>query len=201
MEKMTKNISPERKIHTACKEKSSIERAELLNRKKILKLRAEELAEEPKKDLVIEKGLEIVTFMLADEIYGIESSFVREVIHLKSVTQLPCTPSFVFGITNVRGKLVSIIDLKDLLELPVRGIKDLNRVLIVQTKDLELGLLTDDIGGVKIILSHDLQPSLPALAGILSEYMQGITEQRLIVLDIKKILADTRIIVNEKVKR
>ena len=197
---MTKNISPKSKIHAVSKEKASIDRAEFLNRQKILKLRAEELAEEPKKDRVSEKGLEIVTFMLADEIYGIESSFVREVVYLKSITQLPCTPSFVFGITNVRGKLVSIIDLKDLLDLPVRGIKDLNRVLIVRTQDLELGLLTDDIGSVKIIFSHDLQPSLPALTGLRSEYMQGITEQRLIVLDIKKILTDTRIIVNEKVK-
>jgi purine-binding chemotaxis protein CheW len=67
----------------------------------ILKARACELAREPRRDDA--EHVEIVEFMLANERYGLESCYVREVYPLKDYTPLPCTPSFVLGLINVRG--------------------------------------------------------------------------------------------------
>ena len=92
----------------------------------ILKERAKDLAEEPRQEDMGEGQLELVEFILAYEKYGIESSFVREVYPLKEFTPVPCTPSFIFGITNVRGKLISVMDIKEFFGLPSKGLTDLN---------------------------------------------------------------------------
>ena len=166
----------------------------------ILHSRAAQLALEPDSDAHDKNMMEIVAFILAGEIYGIESSFVREVTQLKNVTQLPGTPSFVFGITNVWGTLLSVINLKNLLQLPARGITDMNKILIVRTPDLEVGLLVDDVKGIQMISPDTLQTSLATLTGVQSDYLRGVTRDQWVVLDIQKILADPRIIVFEELE-
>lgn len=93
------------------------------DKKRILKERARLLAQEPEKK---EAGdtIEILEFSLAHERYGIETSFIREVYPLKEYTPLPCTPAFVFGLINVRGQVLSIIDMRKFFELPEKGISD-----------------------------------------------------------------------------
>lgn len=142
--------------------------------------------------------IEIVEFMLANEHYGIESSYVREVFPLREYTPLPCTPSFVLGLVNVRGHVISVIDIKKFFELPERGISDLNKVIIIQDRDMEFGILADSVSGVRKIDFKDIQPSLPTLKGIRVEYLRGITTERLVVLDAKKLLSDGNIVVCEE---
>jgi purine-binding chemotaxis protein CheW len=167
----------------------------------ILHTRAAQLALESIDDSHDEDRMEVVAFVLAGEIYGIESAFVREVTQLKNVTQLPSTPPFVFGITNVRGRLLSVINLKNLLHLPARGITDMNKILIVRTSDLEVGLLVDDVKGIQMICPETLQTSLATLTGVQSDYLRGVTQDQWVILDIQKILADPGIIVCEEVEQ
>src|SRR5258707_9878632 len=79
-------------------------------RKKILQERAKGLARERKAVDRQEEQLEVVEFLLAGERYAVESSWVREIYPLKDLTPLPGTPSFVPGIINVRGQIVSVVD-------------------------------------------------------------------------------------------
>ncbi|MBI4639963.1 MAG: chemotaxis protein CheW [Candidatus Tectomicrobia bacterium] len=171
----------------------------LEERKKILKARAQALAQEPKEEEAAEESLEVIEFLLAYERYGIESSSIREVYPLKELTPLPCTPPFVLGIINVRGQILSIIDIKKLFGLPENGLTNLNKVIIVRTDDMELGILADAILGIRSISLEDIQPALPTLTGIHAEYLRGVTKERLVVLDVEKILSDKKIIVHEEV--
>jgi purine-binding chemotaxis protein CheW len=159
-------------------------------KKKILKERARTLAREPKGDGLREEQLEIVEFLLASERYAIESSWVREVYPLKDLTPLPGTPSFVLGIINVRGQIVSVVDLKKFFDLPAKGLSSLDKVLIVTDGRMEFGLLTDAVAGVREIALREIQPPLPTLTGIRAEYLTGVTADRLAVLDAGKLLAD-----------
>jgi len=168
--------------------------------KSILKERAKDLAEEPKQEDVGEGKLELVEFILAYEKYGIESSYVREVYPLKEFTPVPCTPSFLFGITNVRGKLISVMDIKEFFGLPVKGLTDLNRTIIVRTPQMEVGILADAIVGVRMVPLNEIQTSLPTLTDRRSEYLRGVTQDRLVILDINKILTDPSILINEIVE-
>ncbi len=165
----------------------------------ILKARAKTLARESETKGA-EEHIEVVEFLLTHEKYAIESTYVREVHPLKELTPLPCTPSFVLGLINVRGEILSVVDVKKFFDLPEKGLTDLNKVIIVHMDEMEFGILADVIIGVRSIPLNEIQPSLPTLTGIRAEYLKGITSERLVILDAAKILSDKRIIVHEEVE-
>ena len=165
---------------------------------RILKARAQVLAQEPESETNTEH-IEVVAFNLAYETYGIETAYVREVYPLKDLTPLPCTPSFVIGIVNVRGQVLSVIDIKKFFELPEQGLTDLNKVIIISDGDMEFGILADAIVDVRNVPLREIQPSLPTLTGIREAYLMGIATERLVMLDAAKLLADNSILVHEEV--
>lgn len=167
--------------------------------KNILRARARELAREARTEKTAQGSIEIVEFLLAYETYGIESSYVREIYPLKELTPVPCTPPFVLGIVNVRGQILSVIDIKKFFDLPEKGLTDLNKVIILHNGKMEFGILADVVLGVRTIPIDEIQPSLPTLTGIRAGYLRGVTKQRLVVLDVEKLLSDEKMIVNEEI--
>ncbi len=167
-------------------------------KKRILRERTKLLAEEPKKKEA--KGyIEVVEFLLAYERYAVESSYVREVYPMKELTPLPDIPTFVLGIINVRGRILSVIDIKKFFQLPEKGLTDLNKVIIIHDQNMEFGILADSIIGVRMIGLDETQPSLPTLTGVREEYLKGITKERVVILDAGRLLSDRKIVVHEEV--
>jgi len=166
----------------------------------ILKARAQALAREPAPREAAGESIEILEFRLAYETYGIESSFVREVCPLTDFTPVPCAPPFVLGIVNVRGEILSVIDIKKFFDLPEKGLTDLNKVIILYDDKMEVSILADVILGVRLVPKGEIQPSLPTLTGIREEYLKGVTADRMVILDAGKLLADRKIVVHEQVK-
>ena len=169
-------------------------------KKEILKSRASELAREVEKKERDETHLEVVEFLLANERYALELDFIREIYPLKEFTPLPCTPNFVMGIINVRGQILSIIDLKKFFSLPEKGFTDLDRILILRSDEKEFGILADEILGVRSIPISNIQPSLPTLSGIKDKYLKGVTGDRIVILNGERILADPDIVVHEEME-
>ncbi|MCI0533842.1 MAG: chemotaxis protein CheW [Verrucomicrobiales bacterium] len=167
--------------------------------KQILRARAQALARTPERP-VVGASLELLEFRLAQERYAVENRWVREVCPLKELTPLPCTPPFVLGIINLRGRILPVLDIKKFFDLPDKGLTDLHRVLLIHGHDIELGLLADVVVGVRSIPAERLQPPLPTLTGIRAEYLQAVTAERLVILDMARILADPKIIVREEVE-
>ena len=170
------------------------------DQKNILRARAQALARQPQSEEAAREALDVVEFLLAYETYGIASSYVREVYPLKAFTPLPCTPPFVLGIINIRGEILSVIDLKKFFDLPARGLTDLNKVIVVHDAHMAFGILADVILGVRSIPLAAIQPSLPTLTGIREAYLKGVTSERLVLLDAGKLLADQKLIVLEEVE-
>ena len=166
----------------------------------ILRARARELARPPVHAPAAATLLEVLEFRLAQERYALETRHVREVCPLKDLTPLPCTPPFLLGIVNVRGRIVPVVDLKKFFDLSEQGLTDLHRIILVEGNDVELGLLADAAVGVRAIPVAAVQPALPTLTGIRSDYLKGVTGERLVILDVGRILADPRIIVHEDVE-
>jgi purine-binding chemotaxis protein CheW len=166
--------------------------------KRILQARAQALAREPVQET---SGalVGVVTFLLADETYGIETSHVREVYPLKDLTPLPCTPPFVAGIINVRGQVLSVLDIKKFFDLPQQGLTDLNKVIILSNGAMEFGILADAIVDVRNVPLQSIQPPLPTLTGIREDFLKGVTAERLVILDGAKLLTDSNIVVHEDV--
>lgn len=166
----------------------------------ILKARARALARPPESAKLTEAAIEVIEFGLAQERYAVPSAAVRQVYALKDLTPVPCTPAFVLGVINWRGHILPVIDIKKFFDLPQQGITDLHKVIVVHNEEIDLGILADAVVGARAIPLNDLQPSLPTLTGIREKYLMGVTEQRLVVLDAAKILADPKIIVQEEVE-
>lgn len=170
-----------------------------LEDERILRARAQALARAPQAAPAAGTMLELLEFRLASERYALESRHVQEVHPLRDLTPLPCTPPFILGIVNVRGRILPVVDLKKFFDLPERGLTDLHRIILVRGHGLELGLLADVIVGVRSVAADSLQPSLPTLTGIRADYLKGISEERLVVLDLERLLSDPKIIVHEDV--
>ncbi len=172
---------------------------ELSDAQLVLRERAQGLARNAENPPDVESLVEVLEFRLAQECYAIETSYVEEVHPLRDLTPLPCTPSFVVGIVNVRGRILPVLDLKKFFDLPEKGLTDLHRIILIRGNDLEFGLLADVIVGVCAISIDKLQPSLLTLTGIRSDYLRGVTAERLVILDVARILADPRLIVHDEV--
>lgn len=166
--------------------------------KRILKARAKALAMEREKAQAAEP-LEIVEFLLAYETYAVESRHVRAVYPLEDLTALPCTPAFVLGIINLRGEILSVIDIRKFFDLPEKGLTDLNKVIVLQSGVMSFGILADVILGVSRVQLSEIQSSLPTLTGIREKYLKGVTSERTVLLDADKLLDDERIVVREQV--
>ena len=145
--------------------------------------------------------LEVLTFSLAGETYGVETRHVRDVCQLKDLTAIPCTPPFVAGVMNLRGQVLAILDLRAYFELPARGLTELNRVLVLKGGDNEFGLLADSITGLCFVTVSDLQEGLPTLTGIRERFLRGVTGRMLALLDGARLLSDPALKVNEQVIR
>jgi purine-binding chemotaxis protein CheW len=167
----------------------------------ILRARARALARPPQVAETAGSSLEVLEFRLARESYAVETRHVQEVHPLKNLTPLPCTPPFVLGVVNVRGRITPVIDIKKFFDLPDKGLTDLHRIILVRGNGLELGLLADVIVSVRRVRLDSLQASLPTLTGIRAEYLKGVTAERLVVLDLDRLLADPKIVVNETVEK
>jgi len=159
---------------------------------------AQPLAQGDAGDLGPRASIDVLEFRLAGGCYALETAFVQEVQPLGNLTALPCTPAFVLGVVNLRGRVTAVLSLKKFFRLPEQGMTDLHRIIVVGHGDMEFGLLADRSVGVRRIARDSLQPSLPTASGIAARFVQGITLDGTVVLDMARILADPGLQVNEE---
>jgi len=161
----------------------------------VLKKRARALTRESGKTGAARESLDIIEFRLSSETYALEFQYIREVHPLKSYTPVPSTPPFVLGIVNLRGQILSVIDLKKLFGLPEKGLGDANKVIVIGDDRMEFGVLADAVIGARAIPLATIQPPIPTRTEIGEGYVKGIAEARVIVLDAKRILGDASIVI------
>ena len=166
----------------------------------ILRSRAKKLSQVTESKGTHEEYFEVLEFLLAQETYAIETMFVREVYPMTELTTLPCTPAFVTGLINVRGQILTVVDMKKFFDLPEKGITNLNKVIVVKKDAMELGILADEIIGIKSIYGNDIKPAPATITGIGAEYLRGVTAEGLIVLDMERLLTDKKLIVQEEIE-
>ena len=143
------------------------------------------------------KTLSVVEFILSPESYALEEKYVSEVLFLKEITSIPGTPPFVMGVINLRGRIISIVNLKSLFNLKERGLTELNKVMILRSDTMEFGIVTDSISGNKTIALNTLSPPPLTLDSIGADYISGITPDGLILLNAIHLLSSKQIIINK----
>jgi len=164
-------------------------------KRRILEQRAHALAQSSAQDGEQVETLQIVEFALGSQRYGVETSDVREVQHVAAITPIPCTPSFVLGVINVRGRILSVIDLLDFFYLPATRTSENNAVIILGGEELEVGVLTEGILGARTVPVQEFHAAPSGFSGIHEAYVRGLTKEQLLLLDVERILADKRMLV------
>lgn len=148
------------------------------NTKIIIEVDEEELTETQGKRTDL---LRMLSFRLGDENYCVDIEQVREVVRLKEITAVPNTPEYVLGVVNLRGEIISLIDMRHFLGLESRGVTDESRILLTDVvaegsgsfRSEKVGILFDRINGVMDIEPKAIQPPLATIEGKRAEFTRG----------------------------
>lgn len=144
-----------------------------------------------------EQGEEVIIFRLGESGFHVPARFVREVQRLEIWTPLPTTPSFIFGLVNVRGKILTALDIRPLLDIAQTELPAEAFLVIVQVQGTEMGLLADVVEEVRRGDS-ELSPALSAIAGHSVTWVHGLDSGMNLVIDPPLLLADPRVVVNDE---
>lgn len=156
---------------------------------------AEEMAY-PEEDLYERKELkeqtrQIVVFRLHREWYGVEITKVREVTRVGKITYLPSSPGYIAGIVNLRGKILSVTDLKTLMGLPHEDPTDRTRVIAVESGMVETGLLVDEVVESIEVPANKIEPTLLTLPVEQADYIEGqckVDDRLIALVSVEKVL-------------
>lgn len=138
-------------------------------------------------------GLQLVSFRLAQEEYGIEITKVQEIILMGEITRIPQTPPYIKGLINLRSTVIPIVDLRLRFGLSQEAPTDETRIMVVNVRGKTIGIIVDAVSEVLRIAQDQIAPPPPTVAGLGRDYLTGLVKLQnrlLILLDIDKILGD-----------
>ena len=147
------------------------------------------------KDIKVQEGkiIQLIVFHLGDEEFGADIAQVREIIRKGTVTPIPDSPDFIKGVTNVRGEIAVVIDLKRRFFLRTKkDVEEKHIVMTEQDKNL-FGLMVDEVSEVLRIPEKEIKTTPELVTRIDRIYISGVLtlENRLImILDLKKVLSE-----------
>jgi purine-binding chemotaxis protein CheW len=129
------------------------------------------------------------TFFLKDLFFGVEVRKVQEVIRYQGMTPVPLSSQVVGGLINLRGQIVTAIDLRERLQLPTRSEAELPMNVVIRTGDGVVSLLVDEIGDVVEVENSIYENTPETLEGISRELIRGVYKLKnrlLLVLDTER---------------
>lgn len=137
--------------------------------------------------------LQLVTFGIDEEEFGVDILRVQEIIRIMEITKVPKSPPFVEGVINLRGKVIPIIDLRRRFGMPAKKYDKSTRIIVVDISMSTIGFVVDSVSEVLRIPASTVEPTPPsALIGQNdSNYISGmskLSDRLLILLDLDKLL-------------
>ena len=136
-------------------------------------------------------SMQLVSFRLAEEEYGIEITTIREIILMGEITRVPQTPHYVKGLINLRSTVIPVIDLRARFGLPEEELTDESRIMVMNVGTKTIGIVVDAVSEVLRVTQDQMAPPPPTVAGLGQEYLTGLVkleDRLLILLDVEKLL-------------
>lgn len=168
---------------------------------RILRSRALALATPPENTAPATKMLQLLVFTLSGERFGVEIAHVLEVARLRELIPVPCTPVFVFGVTHYRGRILTVLDLRQPLNLAGKdkAVAEGKRVISVEVGGMTFGIVADTVVGTLSIPAHKVGPPSATLSGLSLAITRGITDELITILDLDALAKTSEILVNDTV--
>ncbi|MDR2893811.1 MAG: chemotaxis protein CheW [Deltaproteobacteria bacterium] len=140
--------------------------------------------------------IQLVTFSIGEEEFGVDILKVQEIIRTMEITKVPRAQAFVEGVINLRGKVIPIIDLRRRFGLVSKSHDKHTRIIVIEINNMIVGFVVDSVSEVLRIPSSTVEPPPPVVAGMDSEYINGVgklQDRLLILLDLDKLLSSADI--------
>ncbi len=131
-----------------------------------------------------EKVTELATFYLGDALCGIDIKSIQEINKLIDMTQVPQAPDYVLGVLNLRGEIVTVIDLGRKLGLSPANITPDSRNIIINYQNENVGLLVDKIGDVVEVDTKKIEPAPANLEEIQGSFFEGVLKDEKVLVGI-----------------
>lgn len=141
-----------------------------------------------------ESQIQLVTFGLGDELYGVDIMDVKEIVEIQNVRPIPNAPYYIVGILNLRGEIIPIIDLHKRFAIKnseTEVYSDFEKgFIILNIENKQIGIIIDCVSRVVSVQLSEIQEPPQMMTGIGSEYIKGVIrneEGYLIMLNIRKL--------------
>lgn len=137
---------------------------------------------------------------LNGEYFGLDLEVVREFINIHNVTPIPCCPAHVVGNMNLRGEIVTLVDVRSALNMPLSAASTTSKAIVVHVDDLVAGLPVDEVFDVIYLRPSEVR-SIPVAVSGSNEFLRGTafySEKMLSILDLPKIFTNGGLMVNEE---
>jgi purine-binding chemotaxis protein CheW len=137
--------------------------------------------------------IQFVTFILMDEVYGINVMQVQEVLRITEIAPVPGAPPYVLGIINLRGNVVTVIDTRTRFGLPTKEVDDASRIIVIESEKQVVGIMVDAVAEVVELRETEIDAAPNVGTEESSRYIQGVATQEdslLILVDLNKLLTD-----------
>jgi purine-binding chemotaxis protein CheW len=119
---------------------------------------------------------QIVTFTLAGEHYGVDVSTVNSIIKMQYITAIPRAPRFIEGVTNLRGTVLPVVDLRKRFGMPPAEDEKNARIVVVEIRDTMIGIIVDEVDEVLHVPAGDIEPPSPIVTTIDSAFITGVAK-------------------------
>lgn len=131
-------------------------------------------------------------FTMGSELYGMEIRYITEIIGLQPITDVPEMPAYIKGITNLRGKIIPVMDARLRFKKAEREYDDRTCIIVLDTNDVSVGLIVDSVAEVLTLDDDDIAPP-PEVSRDGRKYIKGVGKsdgEVKLLLDCQKLLSD-----------
>lgn len=138
-----------------------------------------------------------LTFALGRESFGLEISYVKEIVNMQPITQIPEVPAYVKGVINLRGKIIPVIDMCLKFGLELSAYNDRTCIIVVDIQEISVGLIVDNVTEVLVIDDSNIVPPPPMKTGAYNSYIKAIGKTG---NDVKLLLDCQKLFNNEEIE-
>jgi len=134
---------------------------------------------------------QIVNFTVGEVSYGVPVDQVREVREIQAVVPIPGAPSYIEGMSNLRGQLITVMDLKERLNLAAAETTG-DKIIVIEVNDLSVGVVVDTVTDVSTITEDNIEANME-FASEYDEYVIGVGKQEgnlVVILNLANVITD-----------
>ncbi len=138
------------------------------------------------------KTLQVVTFALGSEEYGVDIAQVQEINRMVTITHVPRAPQFMEGVINLRGQLIPIIDLRTRLGMGRSDVTKNTRIVVTEIGSKRIGMVVDSVSEVLRIPVEQIEDAPELVGGVDTEYIRGVGkmgDRLIIMLDLTRVIS------------